>query len=123
MTSYSYNENTNTLNLKIEGVIKVDVIINHYDDVINDDSYPKNLKVFIDCRKAVFDIDSQILHTTLDIVKNSIKRFESLKEAIIVETPNVAAIASLFKMLHSNVENYDFNIFNTDEAAIKWLNS
>ena len=82
---------------------------------------PENLRVLIDCRDVAFDIDIRSIEFTSETLNKSLKRYSTIKEAILVDKPFETAIAKMFQLLHSKIENYNFEIFSTEDASRKWL--
>ena len=50
----------------------------------------------------------------------SIKKYKTIKEAIVVDSPNETAITILYEE-YIDFKNYKHNIFSTKKAAINWL--
>lgn len=121
MRHYSYNKKSKILETVTFGVLNIEDIINHYEQITNDDSLPKNLMVLIDCRGTKFDIKVDEISLTKDVVKKALLKFKLIKEAILVDKPFQTVIATLFENYNSDVESYSFRIFSTENAARYWL--
>ena len=116
-----YNEKQSILETRYIGVLRIEDIIRHYDDIAKFDYLPKQLKVLIDCRGVKIDINIGDINLTKESVKNVLKIFNSMQEVILVDRPDVTAVAMLFKIKNSLVKNYSFDVFCTEDAAKRWL--
>lgn len=119
--SYSFDEEARVLNLRTEGIMKVDDIISHYVHITKDQSLPKKLKVLIDSRETKMDLKFEDIALTNDAVIKALEKFSSLKEAIIVDKPYETAIATMYERFYLKMESYHFRVFSTEHAARNWL--
>jgi hypothetical protein len=69
--------------------------------------------------KVSGDINS--IESTTEAVKKSLKRYKIIKEAILVDKPFATAIAKIFQLFNSKIENYSFEVFSTEDASRNWL--
>lgn len=121
MIDYLYNSKSKILELKASGVIGIMEIIGHYKYIAENDAFPNVLKVLIDCRGSTFDLDIERLELTTEAVKTSLKRYRIIKEAILVDKPKGTAVAKIFQLFNSKIENYSFEVFSTEDASRDWL--
>jgi hypothetical protein len=119
--SYSFDEEARVLNLRTEGIMKVDDIISHYVHITKDQSLPKKLKVLIDSRDTKMDLRFEDIALTNDAVIKALEKFSSLKEAIIVDKPYETAVATMYERFYLKMESYHFRVFSTEHAARNWL--
>lgn len=120
MISFTFNKELNFLKTKTSGIIGIKEILKHYNHLKENNSYPKNLNVLIDCCDSEFKIEPQEIPIFIDATKQTLQKYDSLTEAILIKKPYETVIATLFKDMF-NSEKYNFKIFYTEEAAIKWL--
>jgi len=120
MKQYTYNEKEKLLELDASGEMKIIDIIEHYEYLITESSFPSNLKVLIDCRNVNFKIDPDEMPLCLIAVNNSLKKFNRLTEAIIVDKPYETVIATMFSQLTRN-PSYNFQVYSSKLAARNWL--
>jgi hypothetical protein len=97
-------------------------IIEYYNYLRDEQSLPRKLKILIDTSGCVFTANASDIRELNEAMKEAVKKFEFLEEAIIVTKPYETVIATLFS--EANREpNYIFRIFSTEAAADNWLAS
>ena len=121
MLKYSYNNKLNILEIKATGTNRVTDIIKHYTYLAENNSFPKNLNFLIDSKDAKIEINPDELSQIFKPLLKTIKKYDVLYEAILVDKPYETAITTLFETQLKTFQNYKFNIFNTQEAALDWL--
>jgi len=118
---YTMNPTTGIFIADKTGILTLEGIMAHYVELQVNTSLPNTLKVLIDCRKARFDVDINKLASLESHVRESVKRFQYLREAILVDKPYETVVATLFLKIHASLPNYSFRVFSTQEAAQLWL--
>lgn len=123
MINHSFNKQRQILGIVALDVVTVDQIIEYYISISKDNSLPRNLNILIDASKAKFQkgINKNEDEKVRLALKEALKVFDSICEAIIVDKPNETAISMLFREYNQNIKNFSFEIFSTQKAAIKWL--
>ncbi|MBC35760.1 MAG: hypothetical protein CL663_06955 [Bacteroidetes bacterium] len=121
MKSYSLNEKDQILVVTATETLNIKDIIDHYLMLSRSQDYPKDFKCLIDCRNATFEMDHTKLNFTTNSVNLALQNFDRINEAILVEKPFETVIANLFEELNGPLENYTFQVFSTEEAALNWL--
>lgn len=121
MREYSFNEESIILETKTSGILKIEDIINHYDEIARDDTLPRNLKVLIDTRGTQFDVKMNEMSLATNTVKNVLQKYNYIKEAILVDKPSTTVVAMLFEINSTGFESYNFQVFSTENAARNWL--
>lgn len=122
MIKYKYNQKLNILESKVSGTLKINDIENHFIEMSNIDALPNNLKVLIDCTGSHVDLKTSEINISIDVIKNVLKKYNHIQEAIIVDQPFETAISTIFKNKFSaNIPNLSFKIFSTKNAAMIWL--
>jgi hypothetical protein len=123
MIRYSRNKELDILITNTTGITVLGDILQHYQELNKIKDLPRNLKNLIDCREAIFELNVEDLNKTKPLVKDSLKWFDSIKEAILVNQPSSTAIAMMFQDFNNSHSNYEFKIFSTKSAALDWLTS
>lgn len=121
MIEYSYNYRDLILEVNVTGTLTIETIISHYERITNDVSLPRILRVLIDAKSAKFDIKMDDIKSTTDGVTKALQRYIYISEAILVDKPYATAVALLFNNNNGGLDSYDFQVFNTENAARKWL--
>lgn len=121
MIDYAYNSKSKILEVKVNGEINIEEIIGHYNFIAENDALPDILRILIDCRDVAFDVDIQGIEFTSEAVKQSLNRYKIIKEAILVDKPKGTAVAKIFQLFNSKIENYSFEVFSTENASRNWL--
>jgi GTP-binding protein EngB required for normal cell division len=123
MINYTFHKEYNLLEVKVSGKLCIQDVIKHYNTLSNHNSLPNNLVSIIDCRNANFETDSQEIddmNQIFESVKNALKKFDRIKEAIVVDKPFETAVATMFSEIAD--KKYSCSIFSTLEGALKSLN-
>lgn len=121
MRNYTYNEVSRILETRAKGILKIGDIIDHYEIITNEESFPRNLKVLIDCRGAQMDIKVDETGQIHAMVKKALSKYNYIKEAILVDKPNETVIAMLFDYYSSDLKTYSFHVFSIENVAREWL--
>jgi hypothetical protein len=122
MLNYRYDSSLETLYFTVRGILTIQNIIDHYRKLPALDKPPANLKVCIDCRGVNFQVSFNEIRSISNEVKNALGQYDNIAEAIMVDEPYQTAIASIFKS-NNKFDNYAFQIFSTESAAMQWLES
>lgn len=117
----TYDEKRMMLKTEYQGVMKIDDIIRHYVKILDDNSLPRDLKVLIDCSSAQFDVNVDEIGLATEVVKKALLKYNSIREAILVDKPHETVIATLFEKYNSALESYSFSVFSTETSARNWL--
>jgi len=95
-------------------------IIDYYRNLEKNDTYPENLKALCITKASGYPQMTRDVEEIVDALKDACKKYETLKEAFLVEDPFMTVITTLFSE-KADIPNYRSRIFSTEEAAIKWL--
>lgn len=120
--SYHFDKEKNILISTIKDILVIEGIINHYKLIENDESLPRNLKVLIQGKDFIFDIKGPEIKSVSKYVISALSKYNSIKEAIVLEHSYSTAIGLIFKE-GNKYENYFFKVFSSSNAAEKWLNT
>ncbi|MDE5424104.1 hypothetical protein L3073_17965 [Ancylomarina sp. DW003] len=120
MVISEFNPATGILESSFEGDVSLNEILEYIIATKKNKSFPRNLKIRTDSSKAVFDFSIHDLNAIIIENEKSLKKYDSITDAIIVSDPKTTALAMLFQELEKNPK-YKFEIFSTKEAAEDWL--
>ncbi|CAA6679774.1 MULTISPECIES: hypothetical protein [unclassified Lentimonas] len=123
MLEFNFNEEKKLLTTTATGIIGVNDIISHYEQLPEYQDKTRKLKVLIDVRKSQFELKLPDLSQTTETVQSALSHFESIAEAILVDEPSATAVTVIFQNYNSGVEGYQFKMFSTCEAAEGWLSA
>jgi hypothetical protein len=121
MISISYNEKLGVLMTSTGGELSIDEILGHYDEIRQNDDYPRDLKVMIDCRSTQLAVRLDDVSRIVEAARSTLPKYEKLREAILITAPYETVVATLFEQ-NARFDNYHFRLFNSEDAALKWLN-
>jgi hypothetical protein len=120
MINLSFNPSQNRLEVHYSDVIILDEIIDYIETVKNDLSLPRKLKILTFARGSSMDFGHEDLPKIVQAVEKSLKNYELMLDAFVVDKSKETAFSLLFSNL-SERKDYRFNVFSTTEAAEKWL--
>ncbi len=120
MIELNFDKEKNILRTMTKGVIGVEEMLTHYNKIIEDDSFPRKLNVLINCRGTSCTTKPGEIEIFYNKVKVAVKKYEWIREAILVNQPYETAFVILFEKL-MQIEKYEFKVFNTENVAMKWL--
>lgn len=99
-------------------------IIEYINSVRLNKEYPRTLKILTDSKQSNMVLDMENVHTVLqeivDANNESLKVYDYICDAIVLENPNDTAISYLYQEM-SVAKNYFFKLFYTFDAAKRWL--
>jgi hypothetical protein len=122
MIDITYNDELGVLCTKTGGKLSIDEILEHYRKIRQNNTYPRDLKVLIDCRSTRLAVKLDDVSRIVEAAKNTIPKYSRLREAILITAPYETVIATLFEQ-NARFKNYHFKLFNSENAALRWLNA
>ena len=122
MITFSYDDELGILHTITGGDLCIDEILGHYQEIRQNNTYPRDLKVIIDCRSTRLAVKLDDVSRLIEAAKNTIPKYTQLREAILVTGPYETVVATLFEQ-NARFKNYNFRLFNSENAALRWLNS
>ena len=120
MVTTNFNTKTGILESKFEGDINLTAIVNYIIATKENSAYPRLLKIITDATKANFNFSIDDLEIILDENYKSLKKYNYIIDAIIIDNPKNTAISMLYQEL-AKTNKYKFGVFSTKEAATEWL--
>ena len=122
MITISYDDELGVLQTKTGGDLSIDEILRHYEEIRQNSTYPRDLKVIIDCRSTRLAVKLDDVSRIIEAAKNTIPKYTRLREAILITAPYETVVATLFEQ-NARFKNYNFRLFNSENAALRWLNA
>ncbi|MEE9463414.1 MAG: hypothetical protein V3V53_16370 [Bacteroidales bacterium] len=122
MITFSYDDELDILHTITGGDLSIDEILGHYQEIRQNNTYPRDLKVIIDCRSTRLAVKLDDISRLIEAAKNTIPKYTQLREAILVTAPYETVVATLFEQ-NARFKNYNFRLFNSENAALRWLNA
>jgi hypothetical protein len=122
MIEISYNDELGVLHTKTGGELSIEEILGHYDEIRQNETYPRDLKVMIDCRSTRLAVKLDDVTRIVEAAKSTIPKYKSLREAIVITAPYETVVATLFEQ-NARFEHYHFRLFNSENDALRWLNA
>ncbi len=122
MLHHTYYKKADLLEVRLDADVSIYDILSHYAYIEKISTDHKILKVLIDCRGNLININAKDLDSILPILTNINKNLLLFKEAIIVDKPQSTVIATIFGDKYAYAKNYIFKVFCTENAARIWLN-
>ena len=92
MIIISYNDELGVLQTKTGGDLSIDEILRHYEEIRQNNTYPRDLKVIIDCRSTRLAVkldDVLEMAWKSPVASNSPKVVDSSKYAIWIKLPEL----------------------------------
>ena len=78
--------------------------------------------MIIDCRSTRLAVRLDDVSRIIEAAKNAIPEYTRLREAILITAPYETVVATLFEQ-NARFKNYNFRLFNSENAALRWLNA
>ena len=122
MITFSYNDELGVLRTITGGNLSIDEILGHYEEIRQNDTYPRDLKVIIDCRSTRLAVKLDDVSRIVEAAKTTIPKYKRLREAILITAPYETVVATLFEQ-NARFKNYHSRLFYSENAALQWLNA
>ena len=120
MVTADFNNETGILDSKFEGDVTLKEIVDYIRATKENAIYPRLLKILTDSTRANMNFNHDDLEVIVNENLESIKRYEFIIDAIVLDSPKETALSILYQKI-SAASNYRFQVFSTREAAIEWL--
>lgn len=115
-----FDEEAGILFVKYEGNLKAEEIIEFIGGLQLNDSYPRDLKIFINSANTIFNFETSDIQLIADANNLFLEKYNTAKVVIIHDTPHELAYSMLFERLAIN-KKYMFKVFSTEDEALWWL--
>lgn len=118
----NFNHHKGIIETNFEGDVTIKEIVDYIIATKENESYPRFLKILTNATEANMDLSIDDLSIIVEENYKSLKKYDTIIDAIIIEKPKETALTMLYQRLAKN-DKYRFKIFYTKEAAIRWLES
>ncbi len=112
MVHIEFDSKIQVLNCIMTETIGVDDIIDFIETLISVDYLPPKLKMLVNMLNAQVMVDIKDLQQIIAAHNELFKNHESIKHALVMDTPKSTAIAMYYKELNAH-NNYFFKVFST----------
>ncbi|MBN2274938.1 MAG: STAS/SEC14 domain-containing protein [Bacteroidales bacterium] len=125
MIQWKFDRDKDLITAKYTGSISYEEIAQYINDLGRINDLPKKLYILSDYT----DADTRLLYRAkraalvLDDIKDRMRKYDLVKEAILQNNPFGAALANLYITFFRNTKNYKIKLFSTRTAAMAWLES
>ena len=120
MIQFSFNSDEGFLEVIYEGVIHADDIISVSTYISESKDLPRDLRILTDARMATYDFSPQTVERLAELLENSIRKYDCIKDAFIHKNPRETAYSMLLE-LENRYDTYSHKVFTNREAAVFWL--
>lgn len=120
MVTFNYNKKKGFLETFFTEKTTQEEIIDFLKSISEVDTFPMNLRILIDSTKGSLSLHPGQLYQILDENVKLFSHYNTLKVAIVLDRPIDTALAVIYTRL-IQLENYQFQVFNTIAAASVWL--
>lgn len=120
MIEEKFNSKTTILETVFNGDITLLEVVNYINRVKENRTYPRTLKIITDCSEGNFDFSIKDLNIIVEENFKSLKKYDCIIDAIIVDNPKNTVLTMLYAELVKS-KKYIFKIFSTKKAALYWL--
>tara|TARA_R110002050_G_scaffold141251_1_gene266275 strand:- start:30231 stop:30602 length:372 start_codon:yes stop_codon:yes gene_type:complete len=120
MISTNFNTYTNILETKFTEFVTLKEVVDYIRVTKNNQEYPRHLTIMTDAKFAIFDFSIHDVETIISENEQSLEKYDSITDAIVVVDPKNTAISILYKDFAKNPK-YNFNVFSTTHSAEAWL--
>lgn len=117
-----FNEDLQILKTTFSGNITAADITEYLIEFKDNNAYPRKLRIITDTKGAIFNFSFKDLKTFNREKNKSLKNYNIVISAIIINSPAAAALSTLYGAIANN-KKYKFKVFSTHEAALMWVES
>ncbi|MCE1163907.1 MAG: STAS/SEC14 domain-containing protein [Bacteroidetes bacterium] len=121
MIDFHFNKEDGIIYAKSTGEITLEQMIDAREKVLAAEDIPHDLRILEDATEAVISFSMAELRKLREFAGNQPPKYNFVGHAVIMNSPKGVAFGMWFNE-HSRRMNYKVKIFQTREAALKWLN-
>ncbi|MFV0540906.1 MAG: hypothetical protein ACK5MZ_06670 [Aestuariibaculum sp.] len=121
MITSRYNKHLKILETQYKGIVGLEEVLNYAIDIEKNIDYPRKLKILINAVDVKMNLSVNDLEIVKEAKTKTIKQYNSIIVAMIVNNPENAAKSMIYQIMVANL--YRYETFSTQEAAIHWLDS
>lgn len=115
------NSETGIIESKYEGRITLQDIISYISELKDIGKYPKKILILSDATAGRLELGPDDEKVFATMIRQYAPHYELIKDAVIISDPKSTAYSLLFRSAAASIPNYQMELFNTREAAIRWL--
>ncbi|MCK5852176.1 STAS/SEC14 domain-containing protein [bacterium] len=105
---------------RINGVIKLNELIDFHKSIFFDSKYNKSYSIFSDIRGSVFELSESERKVLYDML--SLSGSDNQRCAFLTDTPREVVSSELVKIAMQHFSAVNIKTFSTKAAAFQWLN-
>ena len=112
MITSEYDPETSTLKAKYSGILTLDELQEHIAHIGESDQYDRRLYILTDGYEAKVAFPVDAIGAIMGETAKAVKRYESVREAILTDNPLETAYATHYQSLNGNPELYRPRVFD-----------
>jgi len=120
MIKYSFDSKEQIMYVNFSGTVSFEELLDHVSPKENRQNYPKRLKILTNSARAKIDIKPTELKLIKAQLLETIKSFDKVYDAFVVEGPFETALSMMYMDVGKN-RKYEFKVFSSLEGAMAWL--
>jgi hypothetical protein len=120
MINSTFNNQSKILETHFKNDVYLNDVLDYILSTMENTTYPRTLKILTDAQEVKFKFTVSDLKAISNESNKSLKHYDTIIDAIVINSPEAAAITTLYQAISKN-ESYHFEVFSTKEAALNWL--
>ncbi|MEI6821413.1 MAG: hypothetical protein WCL51_05730 [Bacteroidota bacterium] len=121
MITKHFNTKTNVLEVSYTGTVSTKELLEYLHNLENDKVLPRNLKIFTDSSNFISTRDTTDVKIVAEAYRKVLMNYTFIISAFFTDNPRPTALTTMYKLQMIGLPNYQFDIFCTKEAALKFL--
>ena len=115
-----FNHKTQILETTYLGKVSLKEIVEYINETKENPNFPRTLKILTNCIDSEMEFGLNDIAKIVEANNQSLKKYDSISDALIVNNPNETALILYFQLLSEN-KKYKVNAFSTKNAAMNWI--
>ena len=120
MITFKHNREQGILEVKYSGQINMEELINYGEQIFENKSLPRRLKILTDVSDGYYNINPSEFPELKEKLEIHLSVYEHIKAAFVHSKPRETAYALIISEENS-IPNYERRVFSTMSAARRWL--
>ena len=116
-----YSESDGVLYVLVEGELAFEEVLDHYQQLIDNEYPAKNLRILIDLRKAELQFNPFDIENVKPKFFESLTYYSSLKEAYVTSNPEQTVPTMIFEFMADSLPDFEAKVFSSMDVAKSWL--
>jgi len=121
MITKQFNHNSNILEVTYSGEIDIKQILNYQLEINLDTSFPRDLMILTDATNSKIILSTKEVDEIALAIEDLMKKYSLIKNAFLTDSPLPTALSTLYKLSVTSFPTYQFDVFSTKKAALKFL--